>query len=242
MNYAVKQSDKISIAIDGPSGAGKSSLARRCAEAFRFLYADTGAIYRTVGLAAVRKGIDRKNAEDVSSMLPQIKIDLDYNAEGEQRMYLDGEDVSEAIRLPEISIAASDVSALPEVRLYLMEMQRELARRNNVIMDGRDIGTVVLPDADLKVFLTASAEERARRRVKQLAEKGIEENYEDVLRDIQYRDEQDSSRAAAPLRKADDAVLLDTSELSFDESFAALSQLIIERFCLNRSDLKADNR
>ena len=155
--------NNISIAIDGPSGAGKSSLARRCAAAFGFLYADTGAIYRTVGLAAFRAGIGCKNAEAISSLLPDLQIHMDYNDQGEQRMYLNAEDVSEAIRKPEISICASDVSSLPVVRKFLLEMQRKIARENNVIMDGRDIGTVVLPDADLKVFLTASAEARAER-------------------------------------------------------------------------------
>lgn len=222
----------IAIAIDGPSGAGKSTLARRCAAAFGFLYADTGAIYRTVGLAAFRRGIDRKDSAAVEAMLPDLSIRLQYNDAGEQRMLLDGEDVSDEIRKPEISICASDVSALPAVRSYLMQMQRSLAEENNVIMDGRDIGTVVLPNADLKVFLTASAEARAERRMKELQEKGMPCSYEDVLRDIRYRDEQDSSRDAAPLRRADDAVLLDTTELTFDESFAALSQLIIERFCI----------
>ncbi|MBR4472285.1 MAG: (d)CMP kinase [Oscillospiraceae bacterium] len=222
----------ISVAIDGPSGAGKSSLARKCASAFGFLYADTGAIYRTVGLAAYRRGVDRKDSAAIEKMLPAISVSLRYNEEGEQRMFLDGEDVSEEIRKPEISICASDVSALPVVRSYLMQTQRTLAKENNVIMDGRDIGTVVLPNADLKIFLTASPEARAQRRMKELQEKGIPCVFEDVLKDILYRDEQDSSRAAAPLRRADDAVLVDTTELNFDESFAAISQLIIERFCL----------
>ena len=222
----------ISIAIDGPSGVGKSTQARRCASAFGFLYVDTGAIYRTVGLAAYRRGIDRKDSEAVGAMLPDISIDLRYNDAGEQRMFLDGEDVSEEIRKPEISICASDVSALPVVRDYLLQMQRSLAEKNNVIMDGRDIGTVVLPNADLKIFLTASAEERARRRMIELEEKGTPCAYEDVLRDIRYRDEQDSTRAAAPLKCADDAVLVDTTELNLEETFAVLSQLIIERFCL----------
>lgn len=222
----------ISIAIDGPSGVGKSTQARRCASAFGFLYVDTGAIYRTVGLAAYRRGIDRKDSEAIGAMLPNISIDLRYNDAGEQRMFLDGQDVSEEIRKPEISICASDVSALPVVRDYLLQMQRSLAEKNNVIMDGRDIGTVVLPNADLKIFLTASAEERARRRMKELEEKGTPCAYEDVLRDIRYRDEQDSNRAAAPLRQADDAVLVDTTELDLEETFAVLSQLIIERFCL----------
>lgn len=225
--------DHIAIAIDGPSGAGKSSLARRCAEAFEFLYVDTGAIYRTVGLAAIRSGTDRRDSDAVGELLPKLAIELRYNENREQRMFLNGEDVSEAIRMPEVSIAASDVSALPIVRQFLMDMQRSLAEKNNVIMDGRDIGTVVLPQAELKIFLTASAEERANRRVKQLQEKGVAADYDEVLRDIRYRDEQDSSREAAPLRQAEDAVLVDTTELNVDESFALLSQLIIERFCLN---------
>ena len=224
--------DHIAIAKDGPSGAGKSSLAKRCAEAFEFLYVDTGAIYRTVGLAAIRGDIDRRDSDAVEKLLPTLEIDLRYNENREQRMFLNGGDVSDAIRMPEVSIAASDVSALPVVRQFLMEMQRSLARENNVIMDGRDIGTVVLPDAELKIFLTASAEERARRRVNQLQEKGVAADYEEVLRDIRYRDEQDSGRETAPLKQADDAVLVDTTGLEFEESFALLSQLIIERFCL----------
>ena len=232
--------DLISIAIDGPSGAGKSSLARRCAEAFGFLYADTGAIYRTVGLAAVRSGTDRKNEKEVSELLRSLNIEMKYSEEGEQRMLLNGEDVSDVIRMPEVSISASDVSALPCVRQFLMEMQRELARSHSVIMDGRDIGTVVLPDADLKIFLTASAEARADRRVKQLEEKGIKSDFETVLADIRYRDEQDTNRATAPLRKADDAVLLDTTDLSFEESFAAMSQLILERFCIQDGTEKTE--
>ncbi len=216
------------IAIDGPSGAGKSSLARRCASAFGFLYVDTGAIYRTVGLAAFRGGIDRRDEQAVAALLPELVIEMRYDSEGEQRMYLNGEDVSEAIRLPEISICASDVSALPAVRAFLLEMQRRTARENNVIMDGRDIGTVVLPDAELKIFLTASAEARAERRLKQLREKGTEADYEEVLRDILYRDEQDSGRAAAPLRMADDAVLVDTTEIDFEASFERLCDVIFE--------------
>ena len=228
----------ISIAVDGPSGAGKSSLARRCAGAFGFVYADTGAIYRTVGLSAFGKGISCKDEKAVSGLLPELDIRMSYNEAGEQRMFLNGEDVSEAIRKPEISICASDVSALPAVRQFLLDMQRKIARENNVIMDGRDIGTVVLPQADLKIFLTASPEARAERRLKELREKGTETDFESVLADIRYRDEQDSSRTTAPLRKADDAVELDTTELDFEESFAAMSQLIIERFCLNGTDSK----
>ena len=217
------------IAIDGPSGAGKSSLARRCASRFGFLYVDTGAIYRTVGLAAFRRGIDRRDEAAVSAMLPELEIRMAYNEQGEQRMYLNGEDVSAAIRMPEISLCASDVSALPAVRAYLLEMQRKMAREHNVIMDGRDIGTVVLPDAELKIFLTASAEARAERRLKELAAKGVEADFASVLRDIRYRDEQDSSRAAAPLRPARDSVTVDTTEIDFAGSEELLCRLIREK-------------
>ena len=224
----------IAIAIDGPAGAGKSTLARRCASHFSFLYVDTGAIYRTLGLAALRRGIDCKDAVAVTELLPQLDIRLRYNDNGEQRMYLDGEDVSEEIRKPEISICASDVSAHADVRRYLLEMQRRLARENDVIMDGRDIGTVVLPDAEVKIFLTASAEERARRRMRDLEKKGIAQDYESILEDIRYRDRQDSGRAAAPLKAADDAVLVDTSELSFEESFEKLCNVIAGKAGLKR--------
>lgn len=220
------------IAIDGPSGAGKSTLARRCASAFGFLYVDTGAIYRTVGLAAWRENIDRKDSPAVEALLPSLDIQMGYNASGEQRMYLNGEDVSVEIRLPEISICASDVSSFPAVRSYLLEMQRKMAREHNVIMDGRDIGTVVLPDAELKIFLTASAEARAERRMKELIAKGVDSRFEEVLRDIQYRDRQDSERAAAPLRPAEDAVYVDTTEIGFDESFLVLRQIISEKLGL----------
>ena len=219
----------MAVAIDGPSGAGKSSLARCCAEKLGFLYVDTGAIYRTLGLAVLRAGIDRKDEAAVMDLLPKLSLEMKYDEAGEQRMLLNGEDVSKEIRLPEISLAASDVSAHARVREYLLETQRRLARENNVIMDGRDIGTVVLPHAELKIFLTASPEARAQRRVLQLREKGVESSFEEVLQDIRYRDEQDSNRAAAPLRQADDAILLDTSDLSFEESFQAISELIRRR-------------
>ena len=222
-----------SIAIDGPSAAGKSSLAKRCAAAFGFIYVDTGAIYRTVGLAALQNDIDRKDTAEIEKLLPTLSVEIAYNDKGEQRMILNGSDVSHEIRLPEISICASDVSSLPSVRKYLLDMQRSFAEKYNVIMDGRDIGTVVLPSADLKVFLTASAEARAMRRWKELQEKGIVSDFDDVLKDIQYRDHQDSSRASAPLKQAEDAILLDTTDLTFDESFAALSQIIIEKLCLS---------
>ena len=216
------------IAIDGPSGAGKSSLARRCAAELGFLYVDTGAIYRTVGLAALRRGVDRKDEAQVAAILPELDIALRYE-DGEQRMFLNGEDVSREIRLPEISICASDVSALAAVRAFLLEMQRKLARENNVIMDGRDIGTVVLPDAPLKIYLTASAEARAERRMKELLAKGVEADFDEVLRDIRYRDEQDMNREVAPLRRAEDAVLVDTTEIDFEESFRLLCRIIRER-------------
>ena len=190
---------------------------------------DTGAIYRTVGLAAFRRGIDRRDEAAVSAMLPELEIRMAYNEQGEQRMYLNGEDVSAAIRMPEISLCASDVSALPAVRAYLLEMQRKMAREHNVIMDGRDIGTVVLPDAELKIFLTASAEARAERRLKELAAKGVEADFASVLRDIRYRDEQDSSRAAAPLRPARDSVTVDTTEIDFAGSEELLCRLIREK-------------
>ena len=217
------------IAIDGPSGAGKSTLARRAAKEFGFLYVDTGAIYRTVGLAAYRDGIDCHDESAVSQILPQLDIRMGYNNAGEQRMYLNGEDVSDGIRAPEISICASDVSSLPAVRAFLLEMQRRTARENNVLMDGRDIGTVVLPDAELKIYLTASAEARAQRRLKELLDKGVETNFEDVLRDIEYRDYQDTHRETAPLRRAEDAVLLDTSDIGLEESCELLFRTIREK-------------
>lgn len=223
------------IAIDGPSGAGKSTLARRAAAKFGFLYVDTGAIYRTVGLAAHRRGIDCHDETAVAAILPELTIRLGYNEEGEQRMYLNGEDVSAAIRAPEISICASDVSSLPAVRAFLLEMQRRCARESNVIMDGRDIGTVVLPDAELKIYLTASAEARAQRRLKELLQKGTETDFEAVLRDIEYRDYQDTHREIAPLREAEDAVRLDTSELDLDESCELLYRTIRERLSIEEA-------
>ena len=222
----------IAVAIDGPSGAGKSSLARRCAAQFGLIYVDTGAIYRTVGLAALRAGINRRDEAAVGALLPTLAIELRYDESGEQRMLLNGEDVSAEIRLPEVSLCASDVSALPVVRAFLLEMQRKLAREHDVVMDGRDIGTVVLPEAELKLFLTASSEARAVRRLKELQAKGVKADFDTVLRDIEYRDQQDSTRAAAPLRAAEDAVPLDTTALDFEQSAAALSALLRERFGL----------
>ena len=215
-----------SIAIDGPSGAGKSSLAKKVSGAYGFIYVDTGAIYRTVGLAAVRRGLVCKDESTIAPILPELEIEMKYNEAGEQRMYLNREDVSEAIRMPEISIAASDVSALPAVRAFLLEMQRKMARENNVIMDGRDIGTVVLPNAELKIYLTASAEARAQRRLLELQNKGVESSFNEVLKDIEYRDYQDSHREIAPLKRADDAVYMDTSDIDFEQSFALMCSII----------------
>ena len=218
-----------SVAIDGPSGAGKSTLAKLCAEKLGFLYVDTGAIYRTVGLAVKTAGIDSKDSQGVEALLPQIEITMRYDENGLQRMILNGDDVTAEIRMPEISIFASDVSAMPAVRSFLLGMQRKLAGENNVIMDGRDIGKVVLPDADIKVFLTAKPEERAQRRYEELLLKCIETTYDEVLRDILYRDENDSNRAAAPLRPAEDAILVDTTGNTLDQSFEIIKSLIEEK-------------
>ena len=212
------------IAIDGPSGAGKSSLARSVAREIGFVYVDTGAIYRTVGWAALRRSAE--DAAAVAALLPEIRITMDYGEDGEQRMYLNGEDVSEKIRLPEVSMAASRISALPEVRSFLLDMQRSLAEKNNVIMDGRDIGTVVLPRADVKIFLTASVEDRARRRYQELCQRGTAKDFEQLLREIKERDYNDTHRAAAPLRPAEDAVVLDTTGNTFQQSRQQLLDII----------------
>ena len=219
----------VSIAIDGPSGAGNSTLARSAAAELGYLYVDTGAIYRTIGYYAHANHIDPKDEQAVASALPQVRVELTYGDDGLQHMLLNGQDVTKEIRLPEISLCASAVSAHPGVRAFLLEMQRELARTHNVIMDGRDIGTVVLPDADVKIFLTASPEARARRRMLELEQRGTPEPYEKILKEIEQRDWDDSHRATAPLRQAEDAVLLDTTELNFEESREALLKLIRER-------------
>lgn len=221
--------EHFSIAIDGPGGAGKSSLAKSVAKKLSILHVDTGAIYRTIGYAAFARGLNAKDESQIAPLLKTIRIDMAFDEAGGQKMLLDGKDVSREIRLPEISMYASNVSALPCVRAYLLEMQRDIARKRSVIMDGRDIGTVVLPDADLKIYLTASAEERARRRCLELSERGTPEPYEAVLREINERDEQDMHRAIAPLREAADAIRLDTSALNFDESEQALLKLIQEK-------------
>ena len=222
----------ISIAIDGPSGAGKSTLAKSIAAKLNYLYVDTGAIYRTIGYHVFTRGIDPKDEAAVSAELPAIQVELTYGEDGLQHMLLNGRDVTKEIRLPQISMYASAVSAHPSVRAYLLEMQRQLARTSNVVMDGRDIGTVVLPEAKVKVFLTASAEERARRRCLELEQRGTPEPFEKVLREIEERDWNDSHRAAAPLRQAEDAVLLDTSRLDFRQSREALLKIIEEKTAL----------
>ena len=210
------------VAIDGPSGAGKSTLARAAAETLHILYVDTGAIYRTIGVYMYRHDIQPTDTAAVTAALPEITVSLRYDEDGLQRMYLNGEDVTKEIRLPAISRYASDVSAIPQVRDYLMELQRSLAREHSVIMDGRDIGTVVLPDADVKIFLTASAQVRAERRFREMEQKGEKTTLAQVLKQIQERDYQDSHRDIAPLKQAKDAVLVDTSELDIDGAVAAI--------------------
>ena len=218
-----------SIAIDGPSGAGKSTLAKRLAENLGYLYVDTGAIYRTVGLQASRSGVDPSDPAAVIPLLKGMQIRLAYGEDGLQHMYLNGEDVTGKIRRHEISAYASSVSAIPEVRAFLLAQQRGLAEEHDVVMDGRDIGTVVLPEADVKIFLTAAPEARARRRWLELKERGQETPFETVLRDVQERDEKDMHRAAAPLRQAEDAVLADTTHLDLEQSLALLIQIAKER-------------
>ena len=218
-----------SIAVDGPSGAGKSTLAKLLARRLGFLYVDTGAIYRTVGLRAYRAGVDPEDEAAVTALLDGLDIELKYGADGLQHMYLDGEDVTDAIRQHVISRYTSGVSAIPAVRAFLLERQRDMAREHDVIMDGRDIGTVVLPEAELKIFLTASAQARARRRLLELEGKGVAASFEEVLKDIEYRDAQDSGRAAAPLKAAEDAILVDTSEIGFEQSLALLAELVVTR-------------
>lgn len=217
------------IAIDGPSGAGKSTLAKALARELGFLYVDTGAIYRTVGLQALRQGIDPASAEEVLALLPSLVITTGYGEDGLQHMYLSSEDVTQAIREHRVSDAASKVSAIPGVRDYLLEMQRRFARENSVVMDGRDIGTVVLPGAQVKVFLTASPEIRARRRFEELEGRGQSAVYEEILQDVIDRDYRDSHRSVAPLKPAPDADTLDTSRLDLDQSLERLLSLVKER-------------
>lgn len=214
-----------SIAIDGPSGAGKSTLARALAQELGFLYVDTGAIYRTVGLAALERGIDPADAGRVAVLLPRLSITMAYGEDGLQHMFLDGEDVTEAIRHNEVSAAASKAAAIPAVRDFLLEMQRRAAREHDVIMDGRDIGTVVLPGADLKIYLTAAPEARAERRCRELLERGQQADFEQVLAEVLERDRRDTRRETAPLRQAEDAVVADTTALDLEGSFQLLLEL-----------------
>lgn len=214
------------VAIDGPTAAGKSTLAKAIAEKYGFSYVDTGAIYRTVGLAALKAGLNTENAVEISALLPTWDISVRYDDTGRQRMRLNGTDVSANIRSPQCAMYASSVARLPAVRDYLMATQRNLAKAHDVVMDGRDIGTVVLPDADVKIFLTASAEIRAERRYREQRERGETQSYDAVLEELRIRDDQDMTRSTAPLRPADDAVLLDNGALSFSESVEAVCRLI----------------
>ncbi|MBR3847880.1 MAG: (d)CMP kinase [Oscillospiraceae bacterium] len=219
---------KIAIAIDGPSGAGKSTISKILAKELQFVYVDTGAIYRTVGIYTYRKGVDPTDAEAVEKLLPGIDIVIKH-VDGVQRIFLNGEDVSEKIREHIISKYASDVSAIPAVRKFLLNMQREFAERYNVIMDGRDIGTVVLPNADIKIFLTATDEDRAKRRYDELILKGQDVPFEKVLSDMRERDRNDSQRATAPLAAAEDAITVDTTGNTLEQSVEVLKKLVNER-------------
>jgi cytidylate kinase len=219
----------VAIAIDGPAGAGKSTISKAAAKQLGFIYIDTGALYRTVGLAASRRGVEPVEGKEVEEMLASIKVELTFNDKGEQVVLLDGEDVSGLIRTPEASMMASKISAIPAVRAYLLDLQRDMAKKGNVILDGRDIGTVVLPDADVKIFLTAAPEARAERRYKELVEKGMDVKYEDILADVKERDYNDSHRAIAPLKQADDAVLADTTEVDLQGSIDLIVSIIKER-------------
>lgn len=217
------------VAIDGPAGAGKSTIARRVAAQLGLIYVDTGALYRAIGLYALEQGAEPTNQAQVEPLLSQLKLELRFSQEQGQRVLLNGRDVSEAIRQPEVSIAASQVSALPPVRAFLLDLQRDLAKKQSVIMDGRDIGTVVLPQAQVKIFLSADPKERARRRWKEYQEKGQDIDFETVLADVQRRDKQDQERAIAPLRPAEDAQLLDSSQLTFEGTVQAVLAIIKER-------------
>lgn len=221
----------INIAIDGPAGAGKSTIAKKLALALEFIYVDTGALYRAVGLFVLRQGIKADDADAVIKMLSQITIELIYAKDGQQVLLCD-EDVSLLIRTQEISMAASLVSAIPAVRAFLLNLQKDIAKKNNCLMDGRDIGTVVLPQAQLKIFLTAAPEERAKRRYEELRLKGTNDTFEKVLTDIIKRDMQDSSREIAPLKPAEDAIIIDTTGLCVDESFNKLLKLCINKLQL----------
>lgn len=218
----------INVAVDGPAGAGKSTISRAAAATMGFIYVDTGALYRAVGVNALRQNLNPADAEAVEKTLPTLTIRLGF-VEGVQHVFLNGEDVSEEIRTPEASMAASAVSAIPAVRAFLFDLQRDIARENNCLMDGRDIGTVVLPDAQIKIFLTAKPEARAERRYRELLEKGADVRYADVLADLNQRDYNDSHREIAPLKAAADAVTVDTTGLSLEASIEKVISVIKER-------------
>lgn len=218
----------VAVALDGPAGAGKSSIARRAAKALDYIYVDTGALYRTIGLAASRLSVEPVDSAEIDELLGKITVELAFNDDGEQMVLLDGEDVSGFIRTPEASMMASKISAIPQVRAYLLDLQRDIAKKNNVIMDGRDIGTVVLPNAQVKIFLTASPEARAQRRYKELCEKGMDVKYEEILNDVITRDYNDSHRKTAPLKPAEGCVMVDTTELDFEQSVSKIISVIKE--------------
>ncbi|RPF48682.1 cytidylate kinase [Hydrogenoanaerobacterium saccharovorans] len=215
----------IAVAIDGPAGAGKSTIARALAKRLGYIYVDTGALYRAVGYFAIKNGADTTSESDILRLLPKIDVALRF-VNGEQRVFLNGEDVSDYIRTPEMSMAASNVSALPAVRDFLFSLQQNLAKSNHVVMDGRDIGTVVLPDAQVKIFLTAAAEDRAGRRQHELQRKGLDADYNEVLKDVVQRDYNDSHRAIAPLKQADDAILVDTTGNTKQQSIDQLISVV----------------
>lgn len=215
-----------SIAIDGPSGAGKSTLARMASKHYGLIYVDTGALYRCIGLYALRNNVSSRDGEGVRALLPEIKLEMMYDNDGVQRMLLCGEDVTDDIRMPDVSTYASDVSAMPHVRSFLLSLQRDMIEKYDVIMDGRDIGTVIMPGAGLKVFLTADLDVRAKRRHLELLEKKVATTYEQVRSDIATRDKNDSERTEAPLKASDDSIILDTTELDLNDSFDALCSLI----------------
>lgn len=216
------------IAIDGPAGAGKSTIAKLAAKELNFIYVDTGALYRTVGLAATRNNVEAKASPELDKLLEEIKVELAFNKNNEQIVLLDGEDVSSLIRTPEASMMASAISAVPAVRAYLLDLQRNIAKTNNVIMDGRDIGTVVLPDAKIKIFLSADPEDRAKRRYDELIEKGMDVKYEDILKDVKQRDYNDSHRDIAPLKPAEDSIIVNTTGNTLEQSVELLIKIMKE--------------
>jgi cytidylate kinase len=218
----------VAVAIDGPAGAGKSTIARRAAEALGFLYVDTGALYRAIGLFVLENGADPSAPQEVCPLLKRLSVTLGHE-NGEQKVFLNGADVGDKIRSPEVSMAASKVSAIPEVRRFLLGLQREIAEKNNVVMDGRDIGTVVLPQAQVKIFLTASPEDRARRRYEEMLQKGQQADYGAVLSDLKQRDYNDEHRAVAPLKPADGAVLVNTTGNTLAQSVSILTEIIKTR-------------